>query len=186
MEAKQNAQANESASGQNEESLALEQAEEKTQEQFDNLKAELEELKDKHLRLYAEFENYKKKVQRDKEDLLMYGNESLIYELLPVIDTLEIALAHSSEFNSEVNQSLLKGVENTLREFKRILEKSGLKPIEAVGKQFDPTFHHAMSRVETSDFEDNMIVEEFRKGYILNNKVLRPALVSVSKKSQAT
>ncbi len=183
MEAKDIIQSNENITELNEENLVSDISDDKSFELLKNLRAELDELKEKHLRLYAEFDNYKKKVQKDKEELLMYGNESLIYELLQVIDTLEIAITHSSDFKSEANQSLIKGVENTLREFKRILEKSGLKQIEAVGKQFDPAFHHAMSQVEAPDFEDNFVVEEFRKGYILNNKILRPSLVSVSKKS---
>ncbi|MCX8030921.1 MAG: nucleotide exchange factor GrpE [Thermodesulfovibrionales bacterium] len=158
--------------------------EEKEQDNLQQLKAELEELKDKHIRLYAEFENYKKKIQKDKDELLMYSNESLIYELLPIIDTLEMAISHSLEKGSDINQSLLQGVENTLREFKRTLEKFGLKQIEARGKEFDPTYHHAMSQVESDDFLDNHVVEEFRKGYMLHNKILRPSLVSVSKKAQ--
>ncbi len=146
------------------------------------LKLQLDDLKEKHLRLYAEFENYKKKSQKDREELLMYSNESLIYDLLPVIDTLEMALKHASEVNTEAGQSLIKGVENTLREFKRVLEKAGLKTIEAIGKEFDPAYHHAMCQVEDANFEDNFVVEEFRKGYMLNNKILRPSYVSVSKK----
>lgn len=147
------------------------------------LKAELAEMKDKHLRLYAEFENYKKKSLKDKEELLRYCNESLIYDLLPVIDTLEMAIKHSNESNIDRAQSLTQGVENTLREFLRVLEKSGLKPIEAAGKPFDPACHHAMSQVEGVEYKDNFVVEEFRKGYYFNNKVIRPSLVAVSKKT---
>lgn len=153
--------------------------EDKTAEIVESMQAELAEAKDKYLRLYAEFENYKKKVQKDKEDLVKYSNESLIYELLPALDNLEMALKHSAEANSE---SLIKGVENTLREFVRILEKFGLKSIDALGKPFDPAYHHAMSQVERDDVEGNMVVEEFRKGYLYNEKVLRPSLVAVSKK----
>lgn len=156
-----------------------------TEEQDDRLvqlKAELDEMKDKYLRLYAEFENYKKKIQKDKEELLKYGNESLVYDLLPVIDTLEMAIKHSTIGGINKAQSLTQGVENTLREFLRVLEKFGLKEIEAAGKPFDPTCHHAMSQVENSQYDDNIVVEEFRKGYAFNNKVIRPSLVSVSKK----
>lgn len=147
------------------------------------LKAELDETKDKYLRLYAEFENFKKKVQKDKEELLKYGNESLIYELLPVIDTLEMAIKHSTGDSADKTQSLTQGVENTLREFLRILEKFGLKPIESAGKPFDPACHHAMSQVESVEYDDNIVIEEFRKGYSFNNKVIRPSLVAVSKKT---
>lgn len=154
--------------------------EDKTAEALEAIQAELAETKDKYLRLYAEFENYKKKVQKDREDLIKYSNESLLYELLPALDNLEMALRHSAEANSE---SLIKGVENTFREFVRILEKFGLKSIDALGKPFDPAYHHAMSQVEKDDVEDNTVVEEFRKGYLYNEKVLRPSLVAVSKKA---
>lgn len=153
------------------------QVEDKTPEAVETIQAELEETKDKYLRLYAEFENYRKKVQKDKEELIKYSNETLIYELLPVIDSLEMALKHSDE-----KESLVKGVENTLREMLRTLQKFGLSPIEAIGKPFDPNYHHAMSQVERDDIDNNTVVEELRKGYLYNEKVIRPSLVTVSKK----
>jgi molecular chaperone GrpE len=140
---------------------------------------ELAELRDKYLRLYAEFENYKKRVQKDKEELAKYCNEAVLYEILPVIDNLELALSHAA---GDISGGLVKGVEITLREFQRITEKFGLAPIEAKGKPFDPAVHHAMSQVERSDVEDRTVVEEFRKGYKFGDKVLRPSLVAVSKK----
>ncbi len=156
------------------------EVEDKTQEAFETIQAELAEAKDKYLRIYAEFENYKKKVQKDREELIKYSNESLVYELLPALDNLEMAIRHSSEANSE---SLIKGVENTFREFARILEKFGLKSIDALGKTFDPAYHHAMSQVERQDIDNNTVVEELRKGYLYNEKVLRPSIVVVSKKT---
>lgn len=141
--------------------------------------AELAELKDRHLRLYAEFENYKKRIQREKEDLIRYGNESLLYELLTVLDNLEMALKHTAD---NLSEGLVKGVEITLRELKRVTEKFGLSPIEALGRPFDPALHHAMSQVERTDVDDKTVVEEFRKGYMFWDKVLRPSLVAVSKK----
>lgn len=137
------------------------------------------EINEKYLRLYADFENYKKKVQKDKEELIKYSNESIIYELLPVIDSLEMALVHAEK--GDDFRSLAQGVENTLRELKRTLEKFGLTVIEAQGKPFDPSYHHAMSQVERQDVENNIVIEEFRKGYIYKEKVLRPSLVIVSK-----
>ena len=157
------------------------EAEDKAAEAVESIQAELTDAKDKYLRLYAEFENYKKKVQKDKEELIKYSNESLIYEILPALDNLEMALKHSDGKNSE---PLAKGVENTLRELNRILEKFGLTAIDALGKPFDPAYHHAMSQVEKDDVEGNTVVEELRKGYIYNEKVLRPSLVSVSKKRE--
>jgi len=145
-----------------------------------NLKEELGQEKDRYLRLYAEFDNYKKRVARDKEELIKYGNESLVYELLPVIDNLEMAMKHSS---NAASAGLAQGVEITLKEFLRVIDKFGLSPIETSGKMFDPSLHHAMTQVERDDIDENMIVEEFRKGYMFSEKVLRPSLVAVSKKT---
>jgi molecular chaperone GrpE len=148
------------------------------------LSAELKEANEKYLRLYAEMENYKKKVRKDKEEFLSYCNEDLLYELLPALDSLEMAILHSAKGNEEAQDSLKKGVENTLREFLRTLEKFGLKPIAAVGQPFDPAYHHAMSHVDRSDVEPGNVVEEMRKGYVYKEKVLRPSMVAVSKKPQ--
>lgn len=150
-------------------------------DKMEQLTAELQEMNDKYIRLYAEFDNYRKRVNKDKEELIKYANEGIIYQLLPVIDTLEIALKHS---NDETSSGLIQGVENTLREFLRTLEKFGLTPIEAVNKSFDPSLHEAMCVIERKDIEENLVVEEFRKGYIFREKVLRPSLVSVSKRPE--
>ncbi len=144
-----------------------------------NLEEELGQEKDRYLRLYAEFDNYKKRVARDREELIKYGNESLLYELLPVIDNLEMAMKHSS---NDTSAGLAQGVEITLKEFLRVIDKFGLSPIDASGKMFDPSLHHAMTQVERDDIDENMVVEEFRKGYMFREKVLRPSLVAVSKK----
>lgn len=140
-----------------------------------------EELNNKYLRLYAEFDNYKKRVNRDKEELVKYGNESLIYELLPVVDSLELALKHATE---EPMAGIVQGVEMTLKELQRTLEKFGLIKIDAKGKKFDPAIHHAMIQVEREDIEEKMVAEELRTGYIYRDKVLRPSLVAVSIKPQ--
>ncbi len=145
----------------------------------DRLTAELQEINDKYLRLYAEFENYKKRVNKDKEELVKYGNESLLYELLPVIDNLEMALKHAS---NNISSGLVQGVEITLKELQKILEKFGLIAIKANNKPFDPLVHHAMTQIERDDIDEKLVVEEFRKGYMLRDKVLRPSLVAVSKK----
>lgn len=139
---------------------------------------ELQDLNDKYLRLYAEFDNYRKRVGKEKEELLKFGNESLLYDLLPVLDSLELALKHGSDPSA----GLLQGVEITLKEFQRVLEKFGVKRIEVEGKAFDPSVHHAMLQVERQDLDEKMIVEELRTGYLYRNKVLRPSLVAVSVK----
>ena len=146
----------------------------------ERLTAEIQEINDKYLRLYAEFENYKKRVNKDKEEIFKYGNESLLYELLPVIDNLEMALKHAT---NSVSEGLVQGVEITLKELQRTLEKFGLSPIEANGKPFDPLVHHAMTQVERDDVDEKTVVEEFRRGYMFRDKVLRPSLVAVSKKT---
>jgi len=140
-----------------------------------------DEINGKYLRLYADFENYRKRVNRDKEDLIRYGNESLLYELLPAIDNLELALKHTS---GEVHSGLVQGVEVTLKELQKTLEKFGLSRIDATGKPFDPAVHHAMSQVERDDMDEKLIAEEFRAGYRYRDKVLRPSLVAVSIKAQ--
>ena len=144
-------------------------------------KSEIEELNNKYLRLYAEFDNYRRRVNRDKEEQAKYGNESLVYELLPIIDSLELALKHASE---DLQSGLVQGVEMTLKELQRTLEKFGVSRIEAAGKKFDPSIHHAMAQVEREDLEDKMVAEELRAGYLYRDKVLRPSLVAVSVKPQ--
>ncbi|HMK57031.1 MAG TPA: nucleotide exchange factor GrpE [Dissulfurispiraceae bacterium] len=152
------------------------------QAEYAKLRTALEESNDKYLRLYAEFENYKKKVRKEKEEFLTYCNEDLLYELLPVIDNLDMALKHASEGNADSLTSLKQGVENTLRELVRTLDKFGLKTIESEGRPFDPAYHHAMSQVERPDVDDKTVLQEMRKGYLYKEKVLRPSLVAVSKK----
>ncbi len=138
-----------------------------------------DELNNKYLRLYAEFENYRKRVNKDKEELVRYGNESLILELLPILDSLELALKHAS---GESGAGIVQGVEMTLKELQRTLEKFGLVKIEAAGRIFDPAIHHAMSQVVRDDCEDKMVAEELRPGYRYRDKVVRPSLVAVAMK----
>lgn len=149
----------------------------------DRSAAELQDMNNKYLRLYAEFENYKKRVVKDKEELIKYGNESLLYDLLPVVDSLEMALQHAAD---DVSSGLVQGVELTLKEMRKSLEKYGLIQIEAEGKPFDPAVHHAMAHLERDDVEENIVVEEYRKGYMFKDKVLRASLVAVSKKHEGS
>ncbi len=155
-------------------------AETEQEKGVEELKKELAELNDKFLRLYADFENYKRLAAKNKEELIKYSNEELMKELLSVIDHLELALQHSA--NSENSLALAEGVDMTLKEIKATLEKFGLESIESLGNPFDPSVHHAIAQVETEDNEENVVVTEFRKGYKLRDRVLRAALVGVSKK----
>ncbi len=148
-------------------------------ENVEDLKKEIASLKDKYLRLYADFENYKRLTAKNKEELIKYSNEDLIKGLLSVIDHLELALQHSE---NEVSSALAEGVHLTLKELRTTLARFGLAAIEALGKPFDPFFHHAMSQVESEENDENTVVSEFRKGYMLKDKVLRASLVGVSKK----
>lgn len=149
-------------------------------ESAENLKQSLADMNDKYVRLYADFENYKKIAARNREDLLKYANEDLMVDILTVIDHLELALQHVSD--NAVSDSLAEGVNLTLKELKNVLEKHGLTEISALGKSFDPAMHHAMSQIETEEAEENTVVREFRKGYKLRDRVLRAAMVGVAKK----
>lgn len=150
----------------------------------EELKKSLEEANDKYIRLYADFENYKKITAKNKEELLKYANEGLMTEILTVIDHLELALEHSTDNNA--SESLAEGVKLTLKELITALEKHGLKTIEALGKPFDPSLHHAMSQIETDETDENTVVKEFRKGYMLKERVIRAPLVGVAKKQSQT
>lgn len=149
-------------------------------ESIDELKKAVSEANDKYVRLYADFENFKKISARNREDLLKYANEDLMVDMLTVIDHLELALQHASD--NDVSNSLAEGVNLTLKELKNVLEKHGLVAINALGKPFDPSVHHAMSQIESEEVGENTIVKEFRKGYMLKDRVLRAAMVGVAKK----
>ncbi|HEC96847.1 MAG TPA: nucleotide exchange factor GrpE [Nitrospirae bacterium] len=152
------------------------------EERIEELEAELAESRERYIRLYAEFENYKKRVQKDKEEMLKYGTEPLLQDLLTVLDNLEMAIQHAEKEVSA--ESLIQGVELTLKEFRKVLNKYGISEIEAVGKPFNPVYHHAMSEIERSDLDDKTVVEEYRKGYTLKDRTIRPALVAVSRKTK--
>jgi len=147
------------------------------------LERELEEQKDKYLRLYSDFETYKRRAAKDREELCRWANEEIMKEVLPSLDNLETALKHAEEAGA-AGDGLKQGVEMTSRELKRTLEKFGLKPIEALGQPFNPELHHAISQVEREDVPEKTVVEEFRKGYSYNDKVIRASMVAVSKKPE--
>ncbi len=157
-----------------------EPGEEDEEDPVGKLRREADEARDEYLRLYAEFDNYKKRTVRDKAELAKYANESIVNEFLTSVDNLEVALKHADE--EETNKAFLEGVEMTLRELYRAFEKFGVTPIKAEGKPFDPEFHHAVAHLERDDMDENMVVVELRKGFIYNDKVLRASMVSVSKK----
>lgn len=139
------------------------------------------ELNDKYMRLYAQFDNFRKKVLKEKEELLKYGSEPLMYELLTVIDTLEMGLQHAED---DEDNSVRTGIQMTMKEFLRVLEKFGVKRIAALYQPFDPMYHEAMTQIIDNEAEEGTVVQEFRKGYMYHDKLLRPALVAVSKNGQ--
>lgn len=153
-------------------------AEEQLRRQLAEKTREAAEFFDKWLRLRAEFENFKKRVQKEKADLLKFGNESLLRALLPVLDNLTRALDHGKEVGSD--PSLVEGVELIHKQFINILERFGVKPISAVGELFDPEKHEAVAQ-EESDLEPNKIIGEVEKGYFYHERLLRPTKVIVAK-----
>jgi len=136
------------------------------------------EWHDKWLRLAAEFENYKIRMQNEKSAVMQFGNESLLKALLPILDNLERAIDHGKKMNE--NGPLLQGIEIILRQFLTILERFGVKPVAAMGELFDPQKHEAVYQVE-SDQEPNRVISELEKGYLFHKRLLRPTKVLVSK-----
>lgn len=134
---------------------------------------------DKYVRQVADLDNFRKRTQKEKEELLKYGNESLVMEILPAIDNMERALAHASD---DSMGAIVEGVRLTLTMLQGALKKFGVTPIEtAKGSPFDPNFHQAMCQVDGGDLGPNCVVDEMQKGYLLNERLLRPSMVSVSK-----
>lgn len=140
---------------------------------------ELQIFQDKYLRLAAEFENYKRRAQRDQNDSIRFGNESLLKNLLPIIDNLERAIRCAKDVGT--SGPLLEGVELTHKQFLETVRKLGVKQICSEGNLFDPAIHQAVTQVESDSVAPNTVVEEFQKGYFLHDRVLRPAMVSVAK-----
>ena len=150
---------------------------EKLQAQLEEKTREYTECFDKWLRLRAEFENFKKRMQKEKADLIKFGNESLLRALLPVLDNLARAINHGKAAGE--TSPLLEGVELVQREFMTILERFGVKPIQAAGEVFDPEKHEAISQQE-SNLESNRVISTVQNGYFYQDRLLRPAKVVVS------
>ena len=141
-------------------------------------KNELAEQKDSFVRLQAETDNFRKRLSREKEEFLQYANERLFKELIPIFDNFERAL----EDPSNDTKSLKEGLEMILKQFSAFLGKEKVEPIKAIGEKFDPMVHEALTSEESNDHEENTIISEFVKGYTINNRVLRPSQVVISKK----
>jgi len=146
-------------------------------EQLAATKKEARDNWDRFVRERADLENYRKRVNREKEELLNYGNKSLIEEILPVVDNMERALAHST---ADGQASVVAGIRLTHGMLVTALKKFGVTPIGSVGTPFDSAFHQAMAQVPTDEYPPNTVVEEYQRGYLLNERLLRPAMVTVS------
>ena len=142
------------------------------------LEAKLEEAENKILRMQADFENSRRRARLDLEATEKYKSQGLITELLPAIDNFERAL--KMEADNDQTKSVLQGMEMVYRSLLDTLKKEGAEQIEAVGKEFDPHLHQAIMQVEDENFGSNIVVEEFQKGYILKDRVIRPAMVKVN------
>jgi molecular chaperone GrpE len=140
---------------------------------------ECKETYDRLLRMTADYENYKKRMAREMEDFRKYANQSLLKEILSVIDHIELAI-QAADAPSGADTSMVEGLHLTLKEFLRILEKFNVKPIEAVGQPFDPQMHEAIMREACDRFPENTVVREMQKGYTIHNRLLRPSLVVVA------
>ena len=153
-----------------------------------NLKKKIEELNDKLLRSLAENQNLRKIHEKEREDLIKYSSSSFAREILNLADNLERAFGlfkDNPKFKSDEFKDIMLGIELIEKELVNSFDKNGIKSFESVGKKFDPNFHQALNEVE-SEQEDGMVINEIQKGYMLNDRLLRPALVSISKKKAAT
>jgi len=134
---------------------------------------------ERYLRQAAELDNFKKRTARERDEAIRFANEALIKDLLPVVDNLERAVAHASGGGN--GKPLVEGVEMVLKTLLDVLMKHGVVQITALGQLFDPSKHEAMAQVESDTHEPNSVVDELHKGYMLRDRLLRPALVSVAK-----
>lgn len=149
-------------------------------EKIEKLEAEVLKWKDDYIRKVAEVENFKKRIERDKQEFFKYSSEKLIVKTLDVVDNLERAVESSKQ--SQDFESLIKGVEMTLSQLHKILDSEGVEALDALGKEFNPYEHHAMMQEETEEHDDNTVMLELQKGYKMKDKIIRPTLVKVAKK----
>lgn len=144
------------------------------------LKTQLAEEKNKYLRLLAEFENMRKRQERERADMIKYAHEEVIIECLKIYDDLERSL-NAFKANEAVDKNLVKGLQMVFENMRELMNTYDVKPIESVDKPFDPNRHEALMQVETKDVADGQIIEEFQKGYTLAGRVVRTAKVKVAK-----
>lgn len=139
--------------------------------------------KDKYVRILAEFDNARKRNERDRAELIKYAHEEVIIEILGLYEDLERSLESSKKFGSDPN--LVKGLELVVGKMRELLKKYDVKPVESVGKKFDPVCHEAMMQAESQEHEDGTIVEEFQRGYWLGDRIVRTSKVKVAKNNKS-
>ncbi|MGH7777909.1 MAG: nucleotide exchange factor GrpE [Candidatus Dormibacterales bacterium] len=144
----------------------------------EQVQAELEETASRHLRLAADFENYKKRARQDQMDTIRYAGTEMILRLLPVLDDFKLILEHAPR---DVDEAWLKGVRLTEQKLEELLTGQGVTAIESVGERFDPSLHEAVAQEETDEEPEDTVVQELRRGYRLHDRVIRPALVKVAR-----
>jgi len=166
-----------------EEIKAPEPEEKNQRKELDIINKQLEEEKDRYLRLNADFDNLRKRTLKEKDEFMKYANEKLIMELVDVWESLERGIENAKKANDK--DILIKGMELVYKQFKNVLEKNGLTPIKALGEKFDHYKHEAMMQTITDECDEGIILEEFARGYMLNGKVIRYSKVRVSKKKES-
>lgn len=140
------------------------------EEEINDLKVQLDEALNRYLRLQADFSNYKRRVEKEKEEIYQNANMELVCKILPILDSLDKA--------EEMGDL---GAVQIFKQLMDILQKEGLESIEAIGQSFDPNYHQAIDQVDTEEYESGTVVEDFRKGYCFNGIVIRPSMVRVAK-----
>ncbi len=149
------------------------------QSEYQKLVDEAAENKDKYVRLFAEFDNARKRMDREKIEFVKYANEELLMEFIGLFDNLELSL-NAVKNQDQKTDSVIKGIEMVLIQAQEILKKNGVTVIEAKGKPFDPHMHEVLMQEPTDECEEGIVLEEFQKGYLLGEKVIRTVKVKVS------
>jgi len=147
--------------------------------------AKAQEHWDRLLRATAEFDNFRKRAAREKDEAIRYANHKLLERLLPVLDSFDMAVAAAGAENAESSSSLREGIDLVLQQFRTVLSEAGLEEIEADGRPFDPNLHEAVSQIETAEVEEGHVARQLRKGYLLRDRLVRPSSVIVAKKPAA-
>jgi len=153
------------------------------EKQLEQLQREKDEVYDRLLRKQADFENYRKRIEKEKREFQQYALSSFMQDLIGIMDNFERALMHADE---QSGSQYRRGVELIYRQLRDLTEKKGLRPVETEGQLFDPNFHEAITRELRNEMPENTILEELQKGYFFQDKLLRPALVKVSYKAEET